>query len=411
MTTLALRNAQVVLPDRATAGDSVFIDGSLIVACSVATISADQTLDLSGLTLFPGFIDAHIHGAVGIDANDSEVEGLHQVSRFLASNGVTGWLPTLVPDSADNYRKAIGAIDGVMRAQREPDPEQVLPGARVLGVHYEGPFVSDQQCGALRSQFFKNFVNVRDLETLPRLAFPSAVHLSTVAPEIEGGLELIRTMMRQHWIVSLGHTRATPAVLDQALAAGASHMTHFMNAMAPLHQRAPGPVGWGLLHDDVTCDIIADGEHIDPLMLQLLVKLKGTTALALISDSIAAAGLGDGDYAIWGETISVKDGRTSNARGSIAGSVITMLDAVRLMLSLGVPEVEVARMAATNPARLLKIESECGSIAAGKRADLVALDQQGNVRLTIIGGTIAYTSAPPAVAGVPIADCGLPISD
>jgi N-acetylglucosamine-6-phosphate deacetylase len=392
MKTLLLKNATVVLPDRKAEGISILIAGETIVSLSNQSANADLEFDLSGTTLFAGFIDAHIHGAVGVDANDTEAEGLHQVSQFLASNGVTGWLPTLVPDSADNYRKAIQAIDGVMSMQREPNRENAVAGARVLGVHYEGPFVSDQQCGALRSQFFKNFVGVRDLETLPRLAFPGAVHLSTVAPEIEGGIELIRTMTQQDWIVSLGHTRATPAVLDQARAAGASHMTHFMNAMAPLHQRAPGPIAWGLLHDDVTCDLIADGHHLDPLILELLVKLKGTSALALISDSIAAAGLGDGEYAIWGETIKVKDGRTSNASGSIAGSVSTMRDAVRLMLSLGVPEVEVARMAATNPARLLKIENECGSIAEGKRADLVALDQKGNVRLTIIGGEVAFMS-------------------
>jgi N-acetylglucosamine-6-phosphate deacetylase len=175
-------------------------------------------------------------------------------------------------------------------------------------------------------------------------------------------------------------------------------MTHFMNAMAPLHHRAPGPVGWGLLRDDVTCDIIADGVHLDPLVLRLLLKLKGAAGLTLISDSIAAAGLGDGDYKIWGETITVKDGRTSNAQGSIAGSVITMLDAVRLLLSLGASEVEVARMAATNPARLLGLDDDCGSIAEGKRADLVALDQTGKVRMTLIGGK----SEPPAVAGGPL---------
>jgi N-acetylglucosamine-6-phosphate deacetylase len=411
MKTLLLRNATVVLPDRKAEGISLLIAGGTIASLSDRSANGDVELDLSGTTLIAGFIDAHIHGAVGVDANNTEAEGLHQVSRFLASNGVTGWLPTLVPDSKDNYRKAIQAIDGAMHAQLKPNRENAVPGARVLGVHYEGPFVSQQQCGALRSQFFKTFANVRDLETLPRLEFPGAVHLSTVAPEIDGGIELIKALTQQNWIVSLGHTRATPEILDQALAAGASHMTHFMNAMRPLHHRAPGPVAWGLLHDDVTCDIIADGEHIDPLMLQLLVKLKGTDALALISDSIAAAGLGNGAYAIWGETIKVKDGRTSNARGSIAGSVITMLDAVRLMLSLGVPEVEVARMAATNPARLLKIEDECGSIAEGKRADLVALDQKGNVRLTIIGGEVAFKSEPPAVAGPPIAECGMQNAD
>jgi N-acetylglucosamine-6-phosphate deacetylase len=215
-------------------------------------------------------------------------------------------------------------------------------------------------------------------------------HMITVAPEIEGGVELIRELHRRGWIVSIGHTRADFEVLDEAFAAGAHHMTHFMNAMPPLHHRSPGPVAWGLLRDGVTCDVIADGIHLDRRMLQLLLKLKGADRLTLISDAIAAAGKGDGDYHIWEETITVKDGRTRNASGSIAGSVITMLDAVRLMGALNVAAVNVARMAATNPARLLGIDQECGSIAEGKRADLVALDQKGEVVLTLIGGEIAF---------------------
>ncbi len=159
--------------------------------------------------------------------------------------------------------------------------------------------------------------------------------------------------------------------------------------MPPLHHRAPGPVGWGLLHDDVTCDVIADGIHIDPMMLRLILRTKTAERVSLISDAIAAAGLGDGNYEIWGERISVKNGRTQNARGSIAGSVITMLDAVRMMSSLGASEVEVARMASTNPARVLGIDQDCGSIEEGKRADLVALDQAGNVRLTIVSGRVS----------------------
>jgi N-acetylglucosamine-6-phosphate deacetylase len=163
-------------------------------------------------------------------------------------------------------------------------------------------------------------------------------------------------------------------------------MTHFMNAMAPLHHRTPGPIAWGLSRDDVTFDMIADGIHLDPFMLRLLLKTKGVRGIALISDAIAAAGKGDGDYDIWGETISVKDGRTANAAGSIAGSVISMLDAVRLLHSLGVPYLDLARMASSNPARLLNLDHECGSIEPGKRADLVALDQHSNVALTLIGG-------------------------
>ena len=210
--------------------------------------------------------------------------------------------------------------------------------------------------------------------------------MMTLAPEIEGGIELIDELQKRGWIVSIGHTRATVDVLDQALGAGARHMTHFMNAMTPLHHRAPGPVGWGLIHDDVSCDLIADGVHLDPLILKLIFRTKTSKRISLISDAIAATGRGDGEYQVWGEQIVVEEGRTRNPRGSIAGSVITMLDAVRMMLSLGVPEIEAARMASTNPARVLQIEKDCGSIEVGKQADLVALDHAGNVRLTVVAG-------------------------
>ena len=153
-----------------------------------------------------------------------------------------------------------------------------------------------------------------------------------------------------------------------------------------LHHRAPGPVGWGLIHDEVTCDVIADGVHVDASVLKLILRSKTSERISLISDAIAATGLGDGEYQIWGEKIQVKNGRTQNDAGNIAGSVITMLDAVRMMLSLGVSESDVARMASLNPARLLGIDDDCGSIEEGKRADLAALDQEGNVRLTIVGG-------------------------
>ena len=143
-----------------------------------------------------------------------------------------------------------------------------------------------------------------------------------------------------------------------------------------------------MAHDDVTFDMIADGVHLDPFMLLLLVKIKGAKEISLISDAIAAAGKGDGDYKIWGETIAVKNGRTANASGNIAGSVITMLDAARLMNSLGVSHVELARMASLNPARLLGIDRECGSIAIGKRADLIAVDDQWNVRHVLIAGSV-----------------------
>jgi N-acetylglucosamine-6-phosphate deacetylase len=214
----------------------------------------------------------------------------------------------------------------------------------------------------------------------------------TLAPEIDGGVDLVRELKSRGWVISIGHTRASLDVLDQALAAGARHMTHFMNAMAPLHHRAPGPIAWGLSHDDLTFDVIADGIHLDPFMLRLLLKVKGERGISLISDAIGPAGKGDGEFQIWGETISVKDRRTSNAAGSIAGSVITMLDAVRLMHSLDVSYVQLAQMASLNPARLLRLDHECGSIEVGKRADMVALDNAGNVKLTLVGGNVAFST-------------------
>ncbi len=347
--------------------------------------TADITVDLGGLLLRPGFIDVHIHGAVGVDTMAATAGDLNRVSQFLATRGVTGWLPTLVPAAGDTYANAIKAISDSIDLAKE-----FTGGARILGVHYEGPFVNALQCGALHAEFFKTFSGPDDLNDLPQLAAADAKHMITLAPEIDGGVELVRELSRRGWIVSVGHTRASFELLDRALAAGARHLTHFMNAMAPLHHRAPGPIGWGLARDEVTCDIIADGLHLDCETLRLLLKLKGSDRLSLISDAIAAAGMGDGEYKIWGETITVKDGRTSNARGVIAGAMITMADAARMMLSVGASEIEVARMGATNPARLLGMDGDCGSIEAGKRADLVAVDSDGSVVLTMIGGAIAF---------------------
>jgi N-acetylglucosamine-6-phosphate deacetylase len=265
-----------------------------------------------------------------------------------------------------------------------------IPAARALGLHYEGPFINVAQCGALRPTYFRTFTQPSDVEDLPVPGVRKAVRLITVAPEINGGIELVRELTARGWVVSIGHTRAEVEKLEEAHAAGARHMTHFFNAMSPLNHRAPGPVGWGLLNDEVTCDIIADGHHVAPLMLQLALRCKTAARLLLISDAVAPTGQGDGDFHIWNEKITVSEGRTRNERGSIAGSVITMRDAVRQMLSLGIAPHDVARMASANPARLLGVGEECGSIEEGKRADLTALDERGNVQLTLIGGRVAF---------------------
>ena len=369
-----LKNARLVLPDREVDAD-VFIADGRITAIGNGLDGAEQ-IDLAGTTLLPGFIDVHIHGAVGVDVMEASAAGLREVSVYLATQGVTSWLPTLVPGSDENYASVAAVVSECLN-DRE--------GARVLGLHYEGPFVNSAQCGALHTEYFKTYSGPAELDSLP--VPEKAVHMITMAPEIAGGIDLVRELKQRGWVISIGHTRAGLQVLDDACEAGAQHMTHFMNAMAPLHHRSPGPIAWGLSRDDVTVDLIADGIHLDPFMLRLLLKLKGASGISLISDAIAAAGKGDGDYDIWGETISVRNGRTANAAGSIAGSVISMLDAVRLLHSLGVSYIDLARMASSNPAHLLAVDHDCGSIERGKRADLVALDPDGNIKLTLIGGS------------------------
>lgn len=389
---MLLTNATLVLPERELKNAAIFIENDRIAQISncaeTAAINDDQVFDLKNARLFAGFIDVHNHGAAGIDVNAASASELNKVSKFLAANGVTAWLPTFVPDSAANYQTGAAAVNQLISQQ--DDSDQI--GARVVGVHYEGPFVNEKQCGALRIEYFKTFADADELNLLPALEDPNARHLITVAPEIAGGIELVKRLARQKWIVAIGHTRAEISILDQAFAAGARHVTHFFNQMTGLHHRDLGVVGWGLMNENATVDIIADGVHVAPAVLKLAYKLKTSGKMILISDSIKPAGLGDGEFDVWNERISVVNGRTRNQHGSLAGSVITMLDAVKMMLALDIPAGEVSQMASLNPARLLNLESDYGSIEPGKRADLTALDNDGNVILTIIGGRIAVNN-------------------
>src|ERR1041385_1258229 len=230
--TLLLRNATVVLPDRTIEHGAILIEDGHI--SSIGERAATETIDLEGMIVLPGFIDVHIHGAAGVDVMEATADGLQQVSQHLAAQGVTAWLPTFVPASDENYASAVRAISQSMQSA----------GARVLGVHYEGPFVNSAQCGALHTQYFKTYSSPEDLNSLP--VPENAVRMITMAPEVSGGVELVRELNRRGWVVSIGHTRADLKILAEACDAGARHMTHFMNAMAPLHHRSPGPIAWGL---------------------------------------------------------------------------------------------------------------------------------------------------------------------
>ena len=328
--------------------------------------------------ILPGFIDIHNHGAIGVDINAANADQLLKVSRFLATNGVTGWLPTIVPDSPENYRKAIEAIDAAMSAQ----PGE--PIAQILGVHYEGVFANASMCGALHEEYFREFTSIDELHSLPLPA--SGIRMMTFAPEIKGGVALTRALVEERWIPSIGHTDADTAVLESAFSAGARHLTHFFNAMKGLHHRNLGVVGWALTKKNTTFDIIADGIHVHPSIIRLAVSSKGPGSVSLISDSIAPTGLGDGEYEVWGERISVANGRTSNSSGSIAGSVITIDDAFKNVRLLGFSLLETSQMTSRNPSRLLGLNDSVGTIEVGKRADLVVCNADLEIEKVFVGG-------------------------
>lgn len=381
MSSVLIENVR--LPGDGEAVHSVLVEGGRIedIAHAGRSIKAHRTIDANGDMIFPGFIDIHIHGAIGVDVNEADAEGLLKIAFFLAANGVTSWVPTLVPDADENYKRVISEIESLMRLQAG------VPVAQAVGVHYEGVFANEKMCGALRPEYFKSGSPWSGVSgPLPRLK--SGVHMTTLAPEIDGGIEIVRELVEQGWIVSIGHTRADIDTLDAAFAAGACHMTHFFNAMTGVHHREVGVAGWGLGNDGVSFDIIADGIHVHPSILTLVCRTKSPSKVALISDSVAPTGLGDGAYELWGETITVENRRTQNERGSIAGSVITMADAVKRMFGLGFTHSEVAVMASTNPARLIGIEHQTGSVRVGMEADLVIVSADGDVRQTIIKGNL-----------------------
>jgi len=297
-----------------------------------------------------GLLDLHIHGAFGVDVLTASAADLDRLALGLSGRGVSGFLPTLVPQPLGEMAATVTRLSTWMRSRKAGDGRGAMP----LGIHFEGPFVSAARCGALHRSHFLDGSDPRTLDAFfEALGDPPGRSMTTLAPEIPGGIAVVDAFRKRGFFVSIGHTEAGTSTLDEALAAGASHMTHFGNAMKPLHHRDVGPIGWGLAADGVTVDVVADLRHLAPEMLRLVLKVKGPGRVALISDAMPAAGLGDGTYTIWGETLTVRDGAARNAAGALAGSTCLLDECVTRLTSIGIPKDDARRMAADVPARLL----------------------------------------------------------
>jgi N-acetylglucosamine-6-phosphate deacetylase len=329
----------------------------------------------------PGLIDIHTHGAVGVQAIDGDAAALSRMAQFYATRGVTGFLGT-IGGSNHHIESGLRGLGALMAADGPT-------GATCLGVHLEGPFISRCCPGAFRPES----IVTPDLATFQRYVAiaDGALALITIAPEVDGQLDVIRAARALNIVCSAGHSAATEAQMMAAIDHGVGSLTHMFNAMAPLHHREPGIVGVGLTEPSLCTELIADGVHVHPRMARLLVMTKGVRGIALITDSISAAGLPDGEYDAEEQHIHVVDGEARLSDGTLAGSTLTMDVAVRNLAHFGGISWDDALVAATStPAALLGLHRRKGSVAVGFDADLVGFDDRHEVRWTMVGGDVVH---------------------
>jgi N-acetylglucosamine-6-phosphate deacetylase len=360
-------------------------DGSIVEVTSRARRELPgncSTVDFGDGILAPGFIDIHIHGGAGHDVMETGADPLPAVEKLLAGHGVSSYFPTTVTAPLDTTLAALERLAGAIEAAGK-NPNSDGQRARPLGIHLEGPFISHVRRGVHPPE---NLL-VPSLPAFDRFWQAARGHLRviTIAAELPGAMEVIAEASRRGVCVSLGHSDADLNAARAAVTAGARHATHTFNAMRPLDHRDPGILGEVLTDDRVSADIIADGIHLDPAVVDLFIRAKGAEGTVLISDATAATGMPDGCYRLGSLEVEVKDGRCT-AGGKLAGSVLTMDRAVRNVMQFARWDLQqTLRLATLNPARVTGLSTQ-GELKPGARADLVVLSPTGEVRNTIIGG-------------------------
>ncbi len=343
--------------------------------------SIEPIFETDGIVV-PGFIDEHIHGAGGADAMDGTVEALQTISEFIAREGTTGFLATTMTQSPENITNALKAVKKV-RENGE------YKGAEVLGVHLEGPFISPKHVGAQPLEY----VATPDAELFDKYneASGNSIKIVTLAPEVEGGLGLVKHLSNIGVVASVGHTGGKYADVVNAVAAGATNVTHTYNAQTGLHHREAGVVGAAMLLDELNCEMICDTIHVSVPAIKLVIKNKPHDKYTLITDAMRAKGMPDGKSELGGQEVFVNNGEARLADGTLAGSVLKMNVAVKnLVEKAGVPFTDAIDFATYNPAKNIGVLNERGTIEVGKRADLTVLNSDFEVLYTLVNGKIVY---------------------
>jgi N-acetylglucosamine-6-phosphate deacetylase len=334
-----------------------------------------EVIDLGGAFLAPGLIDSHIHGFAGAGTEDRSADAILAMSEALGRYGVTAFCPTIYAAAERDMIASIQACVAAMGRER---------GARIMGLHLEGPFISPARLGVQRPEH----VRPVDLELMERLFAAGAGRITnmTVAPELKGMRELALYCRKRGIVLQAGHTDATYENMLEGMQAGILHSTHFFNAMSRLHHRDPGAVGAIMIHSALSCEIIADGKHVHPDLIRLLMRDKPAGNVVLVTDSLKPTEQAAGELVANGEEVALVDGAFHRSSDdAIAGSALTMIGGLRNLVSYGVPLEDAARMAAANPARILALGKR-GLLVPDYEADIVAFDKDFSVLACMVGG-------------------------
>jgi N-acetylglucosamine-6-phosphate deacetylase len=398
---LAFTAARLLTPTDAVEHPLLLVEqGRFLEVAAKSSLQTPAGISLSDFgdgVIVPGYVDLHVHGGAGFDVMDGDGKALPAIERLLARHGVTSYFPTTVTAPIDATLRALERLaDAIEESQSGGQRSNKVGSGRTLalGIHLEGPFISHARRGVHPPE---------DLvaPTLPLFerfwqAARGRICMMTIAPELEGALEVIAEAARRGVCVSLGHSDADFATAERGIAAGARHATHTFNAMRPLghntlDHRNPGILGVVLTDDRVSADIIADGIHLDPAIVKLFARAKGPEQTVLITDAISATGMPDGRYRLGSFEVDVREGKCT-LDGKLAGSVLTMDRAVQNLARFAEWDLQHAVAAASrNPARAARIANK-GVIAAGADADFLVLSPKGEVLRTFIGGVDCFSA-------------------
>lgn len=382
--TVCLKNANIFLSDGVCKGSVVYDDvsGRILSVCGENDIAAaDSVIDAKGGLLIPGLVDVHTHGRAGHDFNFASKEEMKEMSRSYMMSGVTTLLPTLASAEYEALIRSSDTISEIISDENsdknfdknDKNKEPDKAGAHFAGVHLEGRYLNPLKRGAHRPDLLVKPNAGEIAELMSHMS--GAVHISA-AYELEGGAEFAKKALELGATLGLAHTNATYAEALEAEKNGVTSYTHLMNAMPPLHQREGGAV-CAALTGDKYCELICDGFHVKPEMVRLIYKLTGVERLVLITDSMEATGCRDGNYSIAGMPVTVKNGKAYTTDGAIAGSTLSLIDGVKNLTEFcGARFEDAVKCASENPAKMVGIFDEVGSIQAGKRADMLLLNPE-----------------------------------